>query len=199
MFWLAYRRLRVAAVIGLVLALVFATVWIHKARGYGWLAARDAGTEYREQMWRDSLHLIPHHPIFGVGPDSVLQFGDEWNVTAYKKFPLRSHFHSTYIQLAVDCGLPCLAAWCWLMVAYLIFLWRSWNRSMGWDWLSRGVLLGSLGGTTGFVLASFVHYTLGDGEVVIVFWLLMGIAMTVVRVNQQLPTDQGQWESEHRL
>jgi O-antigen ligase len=116
MFWLAQRRLRLTALIGVLLVAAAAGFWFHKQRGYGWVAPDDAGTEYREQMWKDSLHIIPHHLLFGVGPDSVMQFGDQWNVVAYKKFPLRSHFHSTYVQLAVDCGLPCLAAWCWLMV-----------------------------------------------------------------------------------
>jgi O-antigen ligase len=182
-FWLSHKRIRLVALIGLMVAVAVATVWIRKERGYGWLAPKDAGTEYREQMWRDSLHIIPHHLLFGVGPDSVLQFGDEWNVAAYKKFQLRSHFHSTYIQLAVDCGLPCLVAWCWLMSAYLIFVWRCWRRSANWDWFSRGLILGVLGGTVGFVLASFVHYTLGDGEVMVILWLLMGLAIAVARLN----------------
>lgn len=199
MFWLAHRKIRIVALIGLGVAVIVATVWIHKGRGYGWLAPKDAGTEYRQQMWRDSLHLIPHHPLFGVGPDSVLQFGDQWNVTAYQRFSLRSHFHSTYVQLAVDCGLPCLMAWCWLMAGYLIFLWRSWKRSTAGDWVSRGVLLGTLGGTIGFVLASFVHYTLGDGEVMMLFWLFMGLSMAVVNLNQQQLINQGSLESQNRF
>ena len=182
--WLAHKRLRFAAAMALVIALAAATIFVHKERGYGWLAPHDAGTEYREQMWKDSLHIIPHHLLFGVGPDSVLQFGDQWNVAAYRMFPLRSHFHSTYIQLAVDCGLPCLAAWCWLMVAYVVFLGRSWKQSRHWDWFSRGLLLGTFGGTLGFLLASFVHYTLGDGEVMILVWMFMGLTFAVVRVAQ---------------
>ncbi len=187
--WIAHKRIRLAAAIVLLITFAAATLWVHRERGYGWLAPRDAGTEYREQMWRDSLHIIPQHPLFGVGPDSVLQYGDQWGVTAYKKFPLRSHFHSTFVQLAVDCGLPCLAAWCWLMTEYVVFLWRSWKRSMAWDWVSRGVLLGTLGGTIGFVLASFVHYTLGDGEVMMIVWMLMGLTIAVVRVNEQQRID----------
>lgn len=184
MFWLAQRRLRLIALIGVFLVAAAAGFWFHKQRGYGWVAPDDAGTEYREQMWKDSLHIIPHHLLFGVGPDSVMQFGDQWNVVAYKKFPLRSHFHSTYVQLAVDCGLPCLAAWCWLMVAYVVFLGRAWKKSAGGDWFVRGAFLGILGGAIGFVVASSIHYTLGDGEVMMLFWLLMGVAMAVVRLNQ---------------
>ncbi len=181
-FWLTHKRVRLPAAMAFACVLLAATAFVYKERGYGWLAPHDAGTEYREQMWKDSVHIIPHHLLFGVGPDSVLQFGDQWNVVAYRMFPLRSHFHSTYIQLAVDCGLPCLAAWCWLMTAYVVFLWRTWKLAAHWDWFARGLLLGVFGATVGFLLASFVHYTLGDGEVMILVWLYMGMIVAVARL-----------------
>jgi O-antigen ligase len=129
------------------------------------------------------LRLIPQHPVFGVGPDSVMLYGDQWNIQAYKRLPLRSHFHSTYIQLAVDCGLPCLASFVWLMAAYLIFLGRTWKRALDWEWFPRGALLGIFGGVIGFVLTAFIHYNLGDGEVMILVWLFMGIAMALARME----------------
>lgn len=180
--WLAQRRIRKFAALALTCGLVFATVWVARERG-GWLAVRDPGTQYRLMMWKDSLRLIPKHPVFGVGPDSVIQYGDQWNIEAYKKLPLRSHFHSTYIQLAVDCGLPCLAAFVWLMAAYLNMLGRSWKRAQHWGQFSRAVLLGILGSTIGFVLTAFIHYNLGDGEVMILVWLFMGLAMALVKIE----------------
>jgi hypothetical protein len=183
--WLAHRKIRIPAAIALAVSLVVATVWVRSERGMGWLAINDPGTQYRLMMWKDSLRLVPQHPVFGVGPDSVMQYGDQWNIEAYKKLPLRSHFHSTYIQLAVDCGLPCLAAFVWLMAAYLMFLARSWKRALHWEWFPRGALLGILGGTIGFVLTAFIHYNLGDGEVMILVWLFMGLAMALARMERR--------------
>lgn len=182
--WLAQKRIRKFAALALGCGLVFATVWVTHERG-GWLAIADPGTQYRLMMWKDSLRLIPKHPVFGVGPDSVIQYGDQWNIEAYKKLPLRSHFHSTYVQLAVDCGLPCLAAFVWLIAAYLILLRRSWKQAQHWERFPRGVLLGILGSTIGFVLTGFIHYNLGDGEVMILVWLFMGLAMVLVRMETQ--------------
>jgi len=191
-FWVMFKRIRMAALIALVLAFIVGTVWIQRERNMGWLALGDAGSEFRWLMWKDAPRLVAEHPVFGVGPDSELVYGEQWNLAAFKKFPLRSHFHSTFIELAVDCGLPCLAVWVWLMIAYLLFLARSWKQVQHGEWFARGVFLGIFGAVVAFVMSSFVHYTLGDGEVMLLIWLFMGIAIALVRVldlSQQQRTE----------
>ena len=44
---------------------------------------------------------------------------------------------------------------------------------------SKGIILGCLGGMIGFVVSGLVHYNLGDQEVAMVFFLLMGISRSV--------------------
>ena len=185
-FWLLFKRLRLVAIISVALALAGTTLLIQKERGLGWLALADPGTGYRVMMWKDALRLIPQHPFFGVGPDSVLQEGARWNVRAYKEFGVTSHFHSTYIELAVDCGLLALAAWLWLMGSYAIWLARAWKRAKAWDGFSRGLLLGIAGGVIGFLMAGLVQYTLGDGEVMMLIWLFMGLVIATSRIQQKV-------------
>ena len=43
--------------------------------------------------------------------------------------------------------------------------------------IRRGVLLGCFGGAIGFFTSSLVHYNLGDGEVAMIFFLLMGLGV----------------------
>ena len=183
-FWLLHKKWRMAAVAAVLLCAVGSTLFIEKERGYGWLAMGDPGTEYRVAMWKDAPQLILQHPFFGIGPDSVLQEGARWKLKAYKQFGVTSHFHSSYIELAVDCGLPCLAAWLWLMGSYLFWLARTWKSSKNWDWFQRGMLLGVAAGAIGFMLAGFVQYALGDGEVMILIWMFMGILVAMARICQ---------------
>ena len=178
--WLIHRRLRTAAIVGLALCVLAAMVWVRKERGPVWLSA---GDQFRVAMWKDALKLIPHHPFFGVGPDSVDQYGEQWHIRAFKEFDFRAHFHSTYVQLAVDCGLPCLAAWFWLLGGYLSLLNRSWKQSQNWEPFARGTLLGIFAGAIIFVVASGVNYTLADSEVVAVAWLFMGLVIALVRIQ----------------
>jgi hypothetical protein len=182
-FWLLHKKWRLLAIGAVTVSLICATVFIEKERGLGWLAMADAGTEYRVMMWKDAVRLIPRHLAFGVGPDSVLQEGARWNVRAYKEFGVSSHFHSTYIELAVDCGLLALAAWLWLMGSYLLWLARAWKKAKNWEWFPRGVLLGVSTGVIGFLLAGLVQYTLGDGEVMMLVWMFMGLLIATLRIQ----------------
>jgi uncharacterized membrane protein YuzA (DUF378 family) len=50
------------------------------------------------------------------------------------------------------------------------------------EWIERGVLLGALGGLAGFFTSGLVHYNWGDSEVVMVFYMIMGLALAVHRL-----------------
>jgi hypothetical protein len=47
------------------------------------------------------------------------------------------------------------------------------------DTNSYGILLGTLGALTGFLMSSLVNYNYGDAEVVMMFWFLMGLTVGV--------------------
>ena len=101
------------------------------------------------------------------------------------KLPI-GHFHSTLVQLAVERGLPGLLLWLAIIGVYLWILWkaiRSWkndpNATDESDWKSFGIPLGCIGGATGFFVGGMVHYNLGDAEVAMVFFMLMGIGLNV--------------------
>jgi uncharacterized membrane protein YuzA (DUF378 family) len=44
-------------------------------------------------------------------------------------------------------------------------------------------LLGALGGLAGFLSSGLVHYNWGDSEVIMVFYLIMGLAFVVERTS----------------
>jgi len=165
----------VAAVLVVACAAFF---WVQSHRGS---PESDPGTAYRLMMWRDSLHMIRAHPLLGVGLDAVAGDWQRWNLEAYRRFGLHSHFHSTPIQLAVECGLPALAVWLWLLVGYAVFLVRQHRLLVDGDWFSRGLLLGALGGLAGFVLTGFLQYNHGDAEAMVVFWLIVGMTFAASR------------------
>jgi O-antigen ligase len=108
---------------------------------------------------------------------------DAWwrfDLAAYRKYPLRSHFHSTPIQIAVESGIPALLAWVLFMAAYWKMLVQLVARARDeLDRWSYGFALGVLGGTTGFLASSLVHYDFGDSVVIFLFWFLAGIALAV--------------------
>ena len=170
------------SVIVSLLVLAGATIWIQKERKMSWIVINDPGTQFRLLMWKDAPRLIKAHPVFGVGLDSVLALGQNWGLEAYKKYPLVSHFHSTYIEMAVDTGLPGFAIWIWVISAYLFLLIRVIRKTRRAGYFEYGTALGAFGAALAFALSSFIHYVLGDGEVAAVIWLLMGITVALDRM-----------------
>ncbi|MBV9482229.1 MAG: O-antigen ligase family protein [Acidobacteria bacterium] len=175
-------RRRKASIIAFLLLSLAAIAWVQHHRAG---PESDPGNEYRLLMWRDSLKMVRAHPLFGVGLDSVAGDWQRWNLEAYRRFPLHSHFHSTPIQLAVECGLPALAVWIWLLAGDFAFLLHEYRTSSHNDWFASGLLLGALGCLVAFVLTGFVQYNFGDAEAMIVFWLIMGMAFALNRLTTE--------------
>jgi len=182
--WFHVRRwpVRVALPAVLLLAAAGTNAAMHKWRGMGLIDRHDPGTEYRMLMWRDGLQLIREHPWFGVGMYTIRDAWWKFDLAAYRKYALRSHFHSTPIQLAVEMGLPVLIAWLLLMGTYWLLLLKLAARAREQaDATLYGLALGIFGGTSGFLASSSVHYNFGDSIAVMLFWFLAGIALAIRR------------------
>jgi O-antigen ligase len=88
------------------------------------------------------------------------------------------HLHSTPLQLAFDRGLPALVLWLWMMALFWTEIASAEKRAADLsDTHVYGILLGGLGGLTGFLASSLVNYNYGDGEVAMLFWWLMGVCV----------------------
>ena len=184
-FWLCVPRAwaRASSLAVVLIALLGASLVVRHQRKLGMIAREDAGTDYRVLMWEDGFRLARQHPLLGVGMDSIKVRWREFGIRAYERYPLRGHFHSTPIQIAAERGLLTLAAWIWVIVVYLRLLLRLIRRIPPENWFARGLALGIFGAAVGFVSSSFVHFNLGDSEVQMLFWFLMGLAFAIERLT----------------
>lgn len=160
-------------------------IYLQQSRNVGYVDEKDDSTRYRQVVYREGFDLWTQSPrnfFLGVGMDSVKRYAGEWHLYDNGKLPM-GHFHSTPLQLAVERGLPALLLWLWIVWIYARMLWRKIsefkfqisdseqvNRA-----LELGVILGSFGGLIGFFAGGLVHYNLGDQEVAMIFFLLMGL------------------------
>ena len=175
----AGRKTRQVISVAFFVVLLLSLNWVQRHRAQKWLDLSDPGSQYRLLMWRDSLKFIRAHPLFGVGLDSVVGHWQRWDLEANRRYALRSHFHSTPIQLAVECGLPALAAWLWLMGGYFRYLMRLSTVTRDRGWFPHGLASGILGGLVAVLLTATLQYNFGDAESMIVFWFLMGLAFAL--------------------
>lgn len=174
----AWRSLRgthkVVFVFALFFVIAFGAVVVSQTRARDALELGDPSSTLRFQVARVGLSRIPLHPIFGHGMDAMKRHWNEWG------FPGKDmlHLHSTPLQLAFDRGLPMLVLWLWMMALFWTEIAAAEKRASDRsDTHVYGILLGGLGGLTGFLASSLVNYNYGDGEVAMLFWWLMGVCV----------------------
>ena len=189
--------LTLAAVI-LPLALI-GLVFLQQSRKVGFFDAEDDSTKWRQTVWREGLDLWtqnPRHFFLGVGMDSIQRYAKDWRLFDDGRLPM-GHFHSTPLQLVVERGLPALLLWLWILWIYARTLLRNLKfqipdskfqienpQSNGWQ--TKGIILGCFGGMIGFFAAGLVHYNLGDAEVAMVFFMLMGLSISLCLLEPQI-------------
>ena len=179
---IAWRSLRggyrVAFTFALFFVLAFGAVVVSQTRATDALMLGDPSSSLRAEVARVGLSRVLIHPVFGHGMDAMKLHWNEWG------FPGKDmlHLHSTPLQLAFDRGLPMVALWLWLMIAFWIHVARGEKSARdSSDTNSHGLLLGILGALTGFLASSLVNYNYGDAEAIMMFWFLMGLALLLAR------------------
>jgi len=168
--------------IALAVPLAVAGVWyLQQKRQVGMVDANDLSTTWRLMVWREGFDVLtssPRHMLVGIGMDSLKTHWRDWHMFDDGRQPI-GHLHSTPLQLAFERGVPTLIAWLiWLMI-YLRMLWRIF-RNPSLDPVSRGIALGALGGTIGLFTSGLVHYNWGDSEVIMIFYLIMGLSLSIM-------------------
>ncbi len=174
---------RATAIVVLLAILAGAVLWIQHTRRIQWVDRNDIGTHFRVLMWEDGIRLVREHPWFGVGMETVRVHYREWNIRGFIQYNVLSHFHSTFLQIAVERGIPALLAWLWFCVAYVVFLFRLIRRLRDQSRFASGVVVGVLASFAAFTFSSFVHYNLGEEPLAMILFFYYGLAAAVDRIT----------------
>ena len=178
------KRAVAAVALGALLVVPLGLYVLQQKRGVGFFDRKDGSISWRTTVYREGFALFtrePRHVLVGVGMDSIKRHWREWGLFDKGRLPV-GHMHSTPLQLALERGLPVLLLWLTVVFLYARMLWRLWRAPALVDWRERGLALGALGGLVGFCASGMVHYNFGDSEVVMVFYLIMGLALALERL-----------------
>jgi membrane-associated protease RseP (regulator of RpoE activity) len=176
------RRVLLVGLVVPVLAAPLAYVMVERARGISFLDPEEGSFAWRLTVWPETLPIIKDHPLFGIGKGSEGKLREQWGLFENGKLP-PGHFHSTPIQIAVWWGLAALLLYYAMMTIFAVELWRLAKRLKDdARWELWGIALGGLGSLVAFNISSLVHFNFGDGEVVMMFWLLMGMSFATRRI-----------------
>jgi hypothetical protein len=166
---------------------------LQQKRKVGFFDRSDSSVSWRETVWRESFQVYtskPRHLIVGVGMDSLKKRWREWGMFDGGKIPI-GHLHSTPLQIAFERGLPALIVWLLILGVYARMLFPLARSNLTDDFMKRGFALGALGGLVGFFVSGFFHYNLGDSEVAMIFYLIIGISLLIKHEQEErlLPAD----------
>ncbi len=167
------RLVLIAAVLAVLFALPGA---LSRIETLGTL--EDNTTIDRLAMLEGGLALVRDHPLVGVGVGRVK---DLYPLYAPDIAMRRhtSHLHNTPLQIAAERGLPGLAAWLAVYVAFFrraIGVLRAVPAAREGD---RSLVLGCLIALGGFLVAGLFEYNFGDTEVLLVACSLMALPFVV--------------------
>jgi putative inorganic carbon (HCO3(-)) transporter len=143
--WLLRRKLLLGlagvAVVSLLIAGFVLVDWqlnktIHAGSGL------DASS--RTYIWIVAWDTFRTHLVFGNGP---FTFGPQF-MQAYSVPPdmLLAHAHNFIFNIAAEAGLVGVAAFGWLIVAFVIVLWRKWKAVKAQDRLGYIGVIAAIGG-----------------------------------------------------
>ena len=128
------------------------------AIGAGDDAAKVAGTG-RMTLWIEALKMIPYRPVFGYGPEGLMQ---DYAILVGTDRP-----HCELIQYAVFLGIPALILYLSAIISLFICQWNNLKELSTMTIVAAGVVVGylasSLVGNTMFNTAPY-------------FWMMLGFA-----------------------
>jgi O-antigen ligase len=145
---------------------------------------RDPSLSIRLEMWGVALKMIRAHPWVGVGPNNIEEVYDLYMPPG--KMPelgYHNHFHNDFLQFGAERGLPCLAAWVWLMAA-LGWYTRKLRRdadlrtvtSQGW------VVDASLAAWLAFLAEGCFEFNFGTSPVLMVFLFVTSTPFVAAKI-----------------
>jgi putative inorganic carbon (hco3(-)) transporter len=132
----------------------------------------------RMAMLEVGLRLTGRHPIVGIGPGQLKHiYAQEAPPEAMRR--ATSHVHNTPLQIALERGLPGLAMWLWIFVAFFRRAGTILVRLPAEPPGDRALVLGSLAALATFMVAGLFEFNFGDTEVLLVATTLMALPFVV--------------------
>ncbi|MEA2374273.1 MAG: hypothetical protein QOD53_736 [Thermoleophilaceae bacterium] len=161
-------RRRYLALLGVALAagafVLLGTCGSEGAAGFG-----------RTDEWRETMHVIRDHPLFGIG---LGRLGDVLH--ARNELSMSRHAHNLFLNWWAEAGPLALIAWIWLFAALVR---RSLRAALSGDALGRGALVALVG----FGGYSMFDHPANVDRIAIALWGVMGVAAALPRTPLAIP------------
>ena len=181
MFMCALQNRKVMIGIGvLVAAFIFLAPSSMKDRAASSFDPSHPRNVERVYMWKAGAEMIRDNPVTGVGDIDLAKLYEEYRPPESQE--IRRHMHNNFIMFGVLWGVPGLLLFLILFSRILVSEVRIFVSVPQEEWLLRGTALGALGTFAGFHVAGLFEWNFGDAEIVMLFWMTVGLSLAVGRI-----------------
>ena len=129
----------------------------------------------RLAMWQVAPSILKDHPM-GVGIDNVETIMYQYNPSLESG---HAHLHNTPLQILVEMGPLGLLAFMWWMIKFLKLSCATFRRVSRNKIYEKAIMLGIFSTFIGFLVNGLVEFNFGDSEVVMIIYLIMGMALFI--------------------
>lgn len=155
----------------------------------------DPALAIRFEMWDVALRMIQKHPWVGVGPNNIPAV-----YTLYLppgQSPMvgyHDHLHNNFLQFGAERGLPCLAAWVWLMI---VLGWRFWRirRALAHAARLAWVADAGMAAWLAFLVEGCFEFNFGTSPVLMVFLFVTSTPFVVEQLAKSVDRRKSKVES----
>ena len=139
----------------------------------------DADSRERVLMWQSGREILKDHPLLGIGLGNIHEvYGQYKSAKAWHK-GTENELHSNIVQIAVERGGLGLAAFIWLIIAFLIEGFKALKQTSKSDTFYKAVVVGGIAAIISFLCAGFTETTYNDSTIIMHFYFLMGVVMWI--------------------
>ena len=140
----------------------------------------DKSIAMRFEMWNVGWKMIKKHPWVGVGPNNINEDYVEYLPPGKSPDPgYHAHLHNDYIQFAAERGLPCLAAYLWMMGALLWNYFKIRKKSVTGRWIVDGAIAAWLA----LAVEGCFEFNFGTSPVLMMFLIVAATPFVVAQAE----------------
>ena len=165
----------IAFVIVVLVLATFAGPDVLHERGASIFSLDDPSNVDRLAMAATGLKFIKAYPWLGIGPGLMEQRYEAW-VVDWAVRSTNPHLHNNVLQVAAERGLVGLAAWLWMIAAFIVVAWRV-LRASGPSGPGGPESRAALAAIFGFLAMGMFEYNFSDSEVLMALLYVISLPL----------------------
>lgn len=138
--------------------------------------------EARVTVWKTSWEIFKNNALFGIGHGNFNQYFEIYKVPGY--YDATGHAHNDFFNIAVLNGVIGLIAWLGVWTTWFYFAIKAYSKNI-WQLYDRYIILASILGVAGILIASLFQCYYTDLENNIFWWLLISTSFQIIVQSEE--------------